>query len=161
MRESEFPWFIGAFYQRTPKRSSRAHLLTLTLAVSNLTNVLLSWWCPLCSRSWETTTAMPSTTEPFATTMEETAVSPPSRPRRLVVPLEGRWGGGCWICSDLQLLFAPRPWGWERTPPRTFFLRPLAAAHPSGVAIFSEPWRVNDRLNLREVSAVCWNHNWV
>lgn len=46
-------------------------------------------------------------------------------------------GKSCWICSDLLLLFAPRPSSYERTPPSAFSSRLLAAAHPSGPAMFS------------------------
>lgn len=38
MRAIEFTWFIGALHWRTPKRSSRAHLVTLILSITNMTN---------------------------------------------------------------------------------------------------------------------------
>lgn len=146
------------FHQRTPKRSSRAHLLTLTLSVSNLTK------CPA--------ELIVSSVQPFMGDNYCDAIN-----NRAFCNYDGgdccqstvktkkvsgaAQGGSCWICSDLLLLFAPRPWSWEKTPPRTFSLCPLPDTHPSGVAIFFEPWCVNDCLNLRGFSAVRWNHNWV
>lgn len=82
--------------------------------------------------------------------------------RRRLLSIHCQDQEGKWCCSRdhawfglIWSVFALRLGSWERIPQGVFSSRLLAAACTSRVAVF-EPWHINDRLNLREVSTVHW-----